>query len=411
MLFYSLGSVLAGSAASGPAAPVVAGVLSAIQGALLLRKLFGGGDKAPAPTPTNPVTGQPVPIDPTTGQVWALDTQSGLPGDLTQQIWQMSAPEGFSTAGYNAGNYVTQGLPIWAANRFKEMSDQLGGWDNLTKWLYDRTNWATVLGIMRNPWGQSTYDQHAEGAGQPEATVNEGQQTQVPEGQGGPVDPQTPEGQASGNPTYGTTTTGQAASGVDPWAAAAAGAAGVGGLAALLSGGPAGQLQGQPPLPGEQFELGPDGQWVLKTTATGQMPAEGTGTGGSAPSSGGGSIWIRPGTPEAGIPATGGGAGTGSIWIRPPLTGSEAIVGQGGGGAETGGGAGASVVTPPSQNTTGQQQQQAGQAGQQLLGGGGGAVVPPPFPALAALAPLSQVFMPQPLAAPVPGLSRLFGGF
>lgn len=407
MLFYSLGGVLAGSAASGPAAPIVAGVLGAVQGALLLRRLFGGGSQQAAPTPTNPVTGQPVPIDPTTGQVWALDTQSGLPGDLTQQIWQMTAPEGFSTAGYNAGNYVTQGLPIWAANRFREMSDQLGGWDNLTKWLYDRSNWATVLGIMGNPWGQSTYDQHAEGAGT-ESTVNEGQQTQVPEGQGGPVEPQTPEGQAEGNPTYSTTTTGQAASGVDPWAAAAVGAAGAGGLAALLNGGGAaagGGLASQPAGGGEQFEIDPEtGEWVLRTTATGQMPQEPAGGGGA----GNGSIWIRP--PELGPSSQN--PGLPPVQIGHPIPPGAVLQIPGAPPAEA---PAATPATPqaPAAQAPGQPQQPGAQAAQQLLGGGASAVVPPPFPQLSPLAPVASMFAPQPLAGPVPGLnlSRLFGGF
>lgn len=185
--------IAAASAGAGPLWPAVFGGLSA---ASLLWKLFGGGgnQKPPAPTPTNPVTGQPVPLNPD-GTPWGIDTHTGLPGDLTSQIWNLGAPEGLSIGNMTAEQYVQGGLPFWATNRLQSVAKDLGGWDKMISWLYDPKNWSQILTVLGQPWGQGSYDTMPEGT-----QVNEGQTTQYPEGQ----QPDT----STGDPTFRTDTVG-----------------------------------------------------------------------------------------------------------------------------------------------------------------------------------------------------------
>lgn len=349
----------------------LAGISSGMGGLFGGDRGQSGGGPGSGPAPSGPP-----------GLAGGYDSQSGLPHALTEQIWQLDPPQGLDTSGYTADTFVQRGLPIWASQRFQEMADQLGGWDKLQGWLSDATNWSTVLGIMRNPWGQSTYDQYPQQAGQQPAP-NEGQTTQVPEGQGGPqgVDQQ-------GNPTYGTTVTGAQDSSFPAWAAAPIAGAGLAGIFAGGGSAPPPLTQpgpqqptfsttvtapsSQDPLGGAELPAVPN----FSTTVTGQMP-QGTPLGG--PTLGGPTGAQPPQPPPAEAPMP--------VPWEPPV-----------------GAAAPPATTAPAPGTP-QVPQVPGAAA-----GPPGLTVPAVFPTLAPHAPISSLFQLPQLAPLVPGLNQILQG-
>src|SRR6187549_1987177 len=121
------------AAAAGPFAPLVLGGLGV---GSLLAMLFGrGGKDNPAPpTAKNPVTGMDVPKNPD-GSYWGIDPQTGLPGQLIEQIWGAQGPQGMpDLAGMSPEQFIQGMLPFWANNRLQDISTMLGGWDKFVDW-------------------------------------------------------------------------------------------------------------------------------------------------------------------------------------------------------------------------------------------------------------------------------------
>jgi hypothetical protein len=406
-------------AGSGPLAPLLAGGLGV---AGLIGWLLSRGHKnKPTPVATNPVTGQPVPTN-ADGSYWGIDPNSGLPGQLIDQVWGAQAPEGLSTPGMTAGQYVQgrAGLPFWANNRFVGMSEQLGGWDKFVEWSMKPENWGSIMTVLGQPWGQSEVDQLPPGytpdmqAAQPpedpSMQPNEGTTSNVPEGQQGPsgVD-------AQGNPVYPTTVTG----GLNPGATlpVIGGAAGAGLLGSILAGGGGGQPavnQIPPPdysvttwgSPDDPQGLPPDDPLSSIPLGATLNPPGTSMTWGAPPLAGNPTVGGFLGAPL--VSGGGGGGGTGTLggMLGGPLGG--AVAGGLGGllGGILGGGNGFTQQQPG--------QQQPGQAATPPIN----LVIPPsttttpaPYATLPGQTPVQSVFGPPPLPnRPIPSLGMLLKG-
>ncbi len=354
--------------------------------------VFGGNRGSSAPPGATPTPQRNLP--------GGYDSQSGLPHDLTQQIWGLDVPEGFDTSGFNADSFVQRGLPVWASQRFQELSDQLGGWDNLGRWLEDATNWSTVLGIMRNPWGQSAYDQYPQGTSdqQPQPQQpNEGQTVETPEGT-------PPSGGTSGVPNYPTDVYGS--SGLPDWIPPAIGAGlGAGlGLGSIF-GGAGSEQPGLAPT-------GPDGNPVFTATGTttpipvGSENVPFTGSlgplGGEQPTIGpnGQPTWSVTGTATSpGLSPTPSPIGNLDPAQYPGIF--APTIPSPIGGLEPG-------QTPPASQTP--QTPSVPSVPGAAAGGGGIGALPASFPTLPAHAPISPLFQMPPMQGMVPGLNQILRG-